>query len=210
MPLGPTLCLTDSAWLSVVPLAMVSQLWSYGVAPRYLWLAQLGNTLAHELMHSFDINGWHFDERGEVTSWLTPDTRLRLTARIQCLVNQYAATFSHSVRLFGRSHSVDVSVQRPRESNQASIVTGSDSRGVILEVTEIFLFYEQFDWNVTSNENLADIGALQVSYDAWLNLNKVHSDLRLPMVDLSPHQLFFVAVAQVSCNSQYLPFNSDC
>ncbi|KAJ1529688.1 hypothetical protein ONE63_006443 [Megalurothrips usitatus] len=147
----------------VVPLAMVSQLWTYGVAPRYLWLAQLGNTLAHELMHSFDINGWHFDERGEVTGWMTPATRLRLTARIQCLVNQYAATFSHSVRLFGRSHSVD------------------------------------FDWNVTSNENLADIGALLVSYDAWMNLHKIQSDLRLPMVDLSPHQLFFVAVAQNYC-----------
>ena len=88
---------------------MVSHFWTYGVAPRYLWLAQLGNTLAHELMHTFDINGWGFDENGEVAGWMTSDTRLRLTARIQCLVNQYAATFSHSVRLFGRSHSVDVS-----------------------------------------------------------------------------------------------------
>lgn len=91
---------------------MVSDLFSYGVAPRYLWLSQLGNTLAHELMHSFDINGWHFDEQGEVSGWMTPDTRVRLTARIQCLVNQYAATFSHSVRLFGRAHSVDVSRAR--------------------------------------------------------------------------------------------------
>ncbi|XP_034250494.1 neprilysin-3-like [Thrips palmi] len=147
----------------VVPLAMVSDLFAYGVSPRYLWLSQLGNTLAHELMHSFDINGWHFDERGEVSGWMTSDTRVRLTARIQCLVNQYAATFSHSVRLFGRSHSVD------------------------------------FDWNVTSNENLADIGALQVSYDAWKNVVKSHPDMRLPQVDLSPHQLFFVGVAQNYC-----------
>ncbi|XP_026273433.2 endothelin-converting enzyme 2 isoform X2 [Frankliniella occidentalis] len=147
----------------VVPLAMVSQLYTYGIAPRYLWLAQLGNTLAHELMHSFDINGWHFDERGEAASWMTPATRLKLTARIQCLVNQYAATFSHSVRLFGRSHSV------------------------------------AFDWNVTSNENLADIGALQVSYDAWLDLHRANPDFRLPSVDLTPHQLFFVGVAQNYC-----------
>lgn len=101
---------SQNLFASVVPLAMVSQFWTYGVAPRYLWLAQLGNTLAHELMHTFDINGWGFDENGEVAGWMTSDTRLRLTARIQCLVNQYAATFSHSVRLFGRSHSVDVSV----------------------------------------------------------------------------------------------------
>ncbi len=50
---------------------------------------------------------------------------------------------------------------------------------------------------MTSNENLADIGALQVSYDAWLDLHKVHPDFRLPSVDLTPHQLFFVGVAQV-------------
>ena len=67
-----------------------------------------------------------------------------------------------------------------------------------MAVTNHNAHYSQFDWNVTSNENLADIGALQVAYDAWMSLHKIRPDLRLPFVDLSPDQIFFVAVAQVS------------
>ncbi|KAG8036773.1 hypothetical protein G9C98_004095, partial [Cotesia typhae] len=54
----------------------------------------------------------------------------------------------------------------------------------------------QFDWNVTKNENVADIGALQISYQTWYTLTNGR-DRALPVLDaLRPSQMFFISAAQ--------------
>lgn len=55
----------------------------------------------------------------------------------------------------------------------------------------------QFDWNVTRNENVADIGALQIAYHTWHILTN-GKDRSLPGLEaLRPSQLFFISAAQV-------------
>jgi predicted metalloendopeptidase len=56
----------------------------------------------------------------------------------------------------------------------------------------------QFDWNMTRNENIADIGALQISHKTWYSLTN-GKDRSLPGLEgLRPSQLFFISAAQVS------------
>ncbi|KAK0098161.1 hypothetical protein PV326_010738 [Microctonus aethiopoides] len=57
----------------------------------------------------------------------------------------------------------------------------------------------QFDWNVTRNENVADIGAIQISYQMW-HMYTNGRDLTLPKLEaLRPSQLFFISAAQIYC-----------
>lgn len=57
----------------------------------------------------------------------------------------------------------------------------------------------QFDWNMTKNENVADIGALQISHRTWHSLTN-GKDRSLPGLEgLRPSQLFFISAAQVYC-----------
>ncbi len=52
------------------------------------------------------------------------------------------------------------------------------------------------DGRLTLGENLADNGGIRLSYAAWSGLG---DDGRLPGLDLTPRQLFFVAYAQTWC-----------
>ncbi|XP_071650462.1 neprilysin-1 isoform X1 [Temnothorax longispinosus] len=57
----------------------------------------------------------------------------------------------------------------------------------------------QFDWNMTKNENVADIGALQIAHKTWYTLTN-GKDRSLPGLEgLRPSQLFFISAAQVHC-----------
>ncbi|XP_054011540.1 neprilysin-1-like isoform X2 [Hylaeus anthracinus] len=59
----------------------------------------------------------------------------------------------------------------------------------------------QFDWNVTRNENVADIGALQISYKTWHTLTN-GKDRSLPGFEgLRASQLFFISAAQTYCSN---------
>ncbi|XP_023288440.1 neprilysin-1 [Orussus abietinus] len=59
----------------------------------------------------------------------------------------------------------------------------------------------QFDWNITRNENVADIGALQISYQTWHTLTN-GKDRSLPGLEgLRPSQLFFISAAQTYCSN---------
>ncbi|XP_015109217.1 neprilysin-2 [Diachasma alloeum] len=59
----------------------------------------------------------------------------------------------------------------------------------------------QFDWNVTRNENVADIGALQISHQTWYTLTNGR-DRTLPSLEgLRPSQLFFISAAQTYCSN---------
>ncbi|GAB1862340.1 Endothelin-converting enzyme 1 [Camponotus japonicus] len=57
----------------------------------------------------------------------------------------------------------------------------------------------QFDWNMTKNEIVADIGALQISHRTWHTLTN-GKDRSLPGLEgLRPSQLFFISAAQIHC-----------
>lgn len=61
----------------------------------------------------------------------------------------------------------------------------------------------QFDWNVTQNENMADISGLQIAYKTWRLLQEGDArDARLPGINLSPRQLFFLNAAQVNVSGE--------
>ncbi|XP_059477136.1 endothelin-converting enzyme homolog isoform X2 [Neocloeon triangulifer] len=61
----------------------------------------------------------------------------------------------------------------------------------------------EFDWNITINENMADISGLHIAYEAWRReqLHLGFSDPTLPNVDLKKEQLFFVSAAQTYCSN---------
>jgi predicted metalloendopeptidase len=57
----------------------------------------------------------------------------------------------------------------------------------------------QFDWNLTRNENMADISGLQIAYKTWSLLQEENDpDPRLPGINLNARQLFFLNAAQVN------------
>lgn len=58
--------------------------------------------------------------------------------------------------------------------------------------------YFQFDWNMTKNENMADISGLQMAYQAWRTVTNSGKETTLPGVNLDAQQLFFLNAAQVS------------
>jgi len=51
----------------------------------------VGATIGHELTHGFDDQGRHFDARGRVRNWWTPDDDARFAALSQGVVDRYSA-----------------------------------------------------------------------------------------------------------------------
>ncbi|KAL0269471.1 UNVERIFIED_CONTAM: hypothetical protein PYX00_007186 [Menopon gallinae] len=58
----------------------------------------------------------------------------------------------------------------------------------------------QFDWNVTKNENMADISGLQLAYHAWETVIGFENEPALPGIQLNARQLFFLNAAQTYCS----------
>ncbi|CAG2064089.1 unnamed protein product, partial [Timema podura] len=57
----------------------------------------------------------------------------------------------------------------------------------------------QFDWNMTRNENMADISGLNIAYQTWQTLRESSAnptDPKLPRVNLNTRQMFFLSAAQ--------------
>ncbi|XP_068084571.1 neprilysin-1-like [Anabrus simplex] len=151
----------------VIPLAMLAQPYFRGDIPRYVPYATVGLVFAHEMLHAFDLTGIGYDAEGTPDEWFSPESRLKLEARLDCIIRQYATTFWKQVTFLGAT--IDI----------------------------------QFDWNVTRNENMADISALQIAYSAWRTLHEEMGtaiDPRLPGIKLDARQLFFVNAAQSYCS----------
>jgi predicted metalloendopeptidase len=63
--------------------------------------------------------------------------------------------------------------------------------------------FSQFDWNLTRNENMADISGLQIAYKTWSLLQEEHDpDPRLPGINLNARKLFFLNAAQVKMHEK--------
>ena len=61
------------------------------------------------MLHGFDLTGIAYDADGEPREWFTPESRLRLEARLDCVARQYAATFWKKVSFMGANIEVQVS-----------------------------------------------------------------------------------------------------
>lgn len=65
--------------VTVIPLALLVQPHFRSELPHCLSYATVGQLLAHELLHAFDLTN---------SEWLTPAARLGLVARVDCLARQ--------------------------------------------------------------------------------------------------------------------------
>ncbi|KAG8247652.1 hypothetical protein J6590_056435 [Homalodisca vitripennis] len=149
----------------VIPLAVLTQPYFNKDVPLYIPYATMGLVFSHEMLHGFDLLGVDYGETGLRSPWMTPEARLRLEARLECVAKQYRAAFQHKVQFMGDL--VDV----------------------------------QFDWNITRNENMADVSGLQIAYETWRSLPDHMGDFRLPgLTALSPTQLFLLQAGQVYCS----------
>jgi putative endopeptidase len=109
-----------------------------------------GFIIGHEMLHSFDDNGRHFDARGNLREWWTPSDSAGFEQRANLVVAQYSAY-------------------------------------VALDTMHI-------NGRLTLGENLADIGGLNVAYDAW-QLSLKGKPAPQPIDGFTPEQRFFLSFA---------------
>lgn len=191
----------DRSSISGIPLAMMTAWsWSWDGGPAYAAHATLGSVIGHEILHAFDLHRRRLpldpDMNVDQWLWITPESWKRLEARIECVARLYARSFWRKVQFYGN----DVAVQVGKNIYVYTYVCVCVSsckfvvRGCGREGWNVF----QFDWNVTRNENVADIGALQISYKTWHTLTN-GKDRSLPGLEgLRASQLFFISAAQVN------------
>lgn len=76
--------------------------------PKYIAFGTMGLIFSHEILHAFDLTGVEYDEKGTKFSWMTPETKLRLEARLECVAKQYASAFRQQVSFLGDRINVQV------------------------------------------------------------------------------------------------------
>jgi predicted metalloendopeptidase len=92
----------------VIPLAVLTQPYFRADVPRYIPYATIGVIFAHEMLHGFDLTGISYDAEGDPRQWFSPESLLRLEARLDCVARQYAATFWKKINFMGANIDVQV------------------------------------------------------------------------------------------------------
>ncbi|XP_033217497.1 neprilysin-21-like [Belonocnema kinseyi] len=158
----------------VIPLPMMAAWsWSWEGGPAYSSYATLGSVIAHEILHAFDLHHRRLP--------LDPDLDVSLGNERWIWITPEAWR-----KLEARIECV------------ANLYARSFWRKVKFYGSSVDV---QFDWNVTRNENVADVGALQISYQTWHSLTN-GKDRSLPGLEaLRPSQLFFISAAQTYCSN---------
>lgn len=173
---------------------MTSWAWSWDGGPAFAVHATLGSVIAHEILHAFDFHHGRLPVEPDrnIDEWLrvSPDSWKRLETRIECVARLYARSFWRKVQSYGNDIAVQV--------DSCVFETKEDEK----QTNRLFFFtlnfVTQFDWNMTKNENVADIGALQIAHKTWHTLTN-GKDRSLPGLEgLRPNQLFFISAAQVT------------
>ena len=99
---------------TVIPLALLTQPYFRADVPSLIPYATIGLIFSHEMLHGFDLTGIRYDANGESKEWFTPESRIRLEARLDCIERQYAANFRKNVSFKGASIDVQVKVKQSR------------------------------------------------------------------------------------------------
>ncbi|KAI9499158.1 hypothetical protein BDB00DRAFT_753557 [Zychaea mexicana] len=73
----------------VFPAGILQSPFFSGEYPDYLNYGGIGAVVGHELSHSFDNNGRHFDAKGRLSEWWTKETLEAFEKKTSCFVDQY-------------------------------------------------------------------------------------------------------------------------
>lgn len=92
-------------------MAVLTQPYFRADLPRYIPYSTIGLIFAHEILHGFDLNGIGYDSNGEPANLLTPESRVKLEARLDCVVKQFSSTFWKKVNFLGTNVDVQVNVK---------------------------------------------------------------------------------------------------
>ncbi|KAF0311141.1 Endothelin-converting enzyme-like 1 [Amphibalanus amphitrite] len=84
----------------VIPLAFLSEPYLFDDVPRYITMAALGTTIAHELLHSVGVTGFYFNSAGELHS-LSEATEHQLSDLRHCVRHQFTRNLSREVEISG-------------------------------------------------------------------------------------------------------------
>lgn len=106
--------------MTVIPLAVLTQPYLNSEVPLYVPYSTMGLVFAHEMLHGFDLTGVEYDATGQRNSWMTPEAKLRLEARLECVAKQYRAAFKHQVQFKGDTVDVQVSWLFSRDSRRVT------------------------------------------------------------------------------------------
>ncbi|CAG0880101.1 unnamed protein product, partial [Cyprideis torosa] len=187
----------------------------------------IGIVLGHELTHAFDdqgegqtftakfleldnynpalrsfaflfIPGREYDENGELNQWWRNSTIRQFQKMAQCFVNQYS-----NYEISPRNHLNGI-LTLGKETMPFSVI----SLAWIMYLKRIYGTAKRDDEGLSfafcaAGENLADNGGLRAAYNAWKKRAKETEgeDIRLPGINLTDGQLFFVGFAQVWCTA---------
>ena len=83
-------------------------------------LAAIGFTLGHEISHSLDNTGSHFDWKGNLNEWWTKEDRKNYDKKIKDVVNQYETFYKYDKLEFDAENSVGEDIA---DINGFSIIT---------------------------------------------------------------------------------------
>ncbi|KAH8310551.1 hypothetical protein KR044_001900, partial [Drosophila immigrans] len=144
--------------------------------PNYMNFGAIGYLIGHELTHGFDDQGSQFDLEGNMRDWWQPDTKKAYLEKAQCIIHQYG--------------------------NYTDAMTGLKVSTLIFFIQVHFSTFYIFQLNGinTQGENIADNGGVKEAYKAYQRwVEKNGSEPKLPGLDYTPQQMFWISAAQACC-----------
>lgn len=160
--------------------------------PKYLNYGGIGYVMGHEMTHGFDDQGRQFDKEGNLVEWWQPETKKKYLERAQCIIDQYS---NYTVKEVGLKVCQSSFYYRTWFINVTLIVL--QKKNYLLT---------QINGINTQGENIADNGGIKeayLAYNDWEQSNG-QQEARLPGLQYSPQQMFWIGAANVWCN-KYRP-----
>lgn len=139
--------------------------------PSQLKYGAFGAVAAHELTHAFDNTGSQYDDQGRLRDWWTNSTVKAFEERAQCVAKQYSQYYvldAEGNKVFVNGNVGDLSC----------------------------LIRQRADGRLTNGEDIADSGLAQ-SYIAWKDSVESKKSVKLPGLNYTDEQLFFLAYARI-------------
>ncbi|KAH8393938.1 hypothetical protein KR215_008612 [Drosophila sulfurigaster] len=156
--------------------------------PNYMNFGAIGYIIGHEISHGFDVDGRQFDEEGNMRDWWQPNTKKAYLQKAQCITEQYG------------------NYTEPKTGLKVSQLK------YLIHENVLTFYYVSFQLNgiKTQSENIADNVAIKMAYRAYQGWVEKHGEeQRLPGLDYTPQQMFWISVGQTCCTKnrkEYLDF----
>lgn len=105
----------------VVPVAALIQPYLHNNLPEYISYGMIGMVFSHGILHAFDLIGTEYDENGSKIAWMLPDTKLRLQARLECIVKQHSTVLRKEADFMSSTGDVPFEWNVTRNEHMADI-----------------------------------------------------------------------------------------